>query len=505
VAKEPLELISYVVKNDKPFTEILTAPYTVVNPFSAGIYNTDATFVDPTSENEWVPTQIWYVGESGGYEPYPHAGVLTSPMFLNRFPTTNTNVNRHRARMVFKLFLATDILKIGERPLDPTASTRYANPTREDPSCSSCHKVIDPVAGAFQKYSDYDQEKYEPEHDWHPEMFPPGYGREQMTLPDYDAAQSWLATRLVADPRFVYSAVTTVYAALMGRAPLEFPSDTAAADYGLRLAAWEAQDLLFGQMGEEFVAANYNLKVVFRSMALSPYYRAANASAPLSSERATELGELGSARLSTPELLARKIEAVTGLPWSRGWDKQAWLTNDYRILYGGIDSDTVTERLGTPNGVMANVAWRMANEVACGVTAWDLSRPAAERKLFPFVEVTTTPESDSGSSDSAAVSAIQQNLQYLHSRVLGENLELSDPELLRSYQLFLDTWNEGRAKVASEELSDNIVWQCQARQNPYTGEDLPDTERLDKDEKYTVRAWMAVMSYLLSDYKFLYE
>ncbi len=42
VAREPLELISYVVKNDRPFTEIVTAPYTVVNPFSAGIYNTDA-------------------------------------------------------------------------------------------------------------------------------------------------------------------------------------------------------------------------------------------------------------------------------------------------------------------------------------------------------------------------------------------------------------------------------------------------------------------------------
>jgi hypothetical protein len=178
VAREPLELVAYVVRNNLPFTEILTAGYTVVNPFSAAIYNATPAFADATNEEEWQPAQIQYVSESGGYAPYPHAGLLTSPMFLNRFPTTPTNRNRHRARMVFKLFLATDILRIGERPLDPTASTRFANPTREDPSCSACHKLVDPVAGAFQKYSDYDQEKYEPTKEWHTEMFPPGFGRE---------------------------------------------------------------------------------------------------------------------------------------------------------------------------------------------------------------------------------------------------------------------------------------------------------------------------------------
>jgi mono/diheme cytochrome c family protein len=499
VAREPLELISYVVRNDLPFTEILTAGYTVVNPFSAGIYNAAPSFVDPNDENEWQPAQIGYIDANGSMAPFPHAGVLTSPMFLNRFPSTPTNRNRHRARMVFKLFLATDILRIGERPLDPTASTRYANPTREDPSCASCHKLIDPVAGAFQKYSDYDQEKYEADREWHTEMFPPGFGREEMTLPDYDYAQSWLGTRLVADPRFVYSAVTTVYAALLGREPLLFPTDVDAADYGQRLAAWEAQDQLFRSIGEEFVAANYNLKVVFRRVLLSPYYRAANAVAPLSPERELELSELGTGRLSTPELLTRKIEATTGVRWKRGWDSNDWLTSDYRILFGGIDSDTVTQRLTAPNGIMANVAWRMANELACSATAWDISRPLEQRKLFPYVEATTFP------SDAAGIAAVQQNIQYLHSRLLGENLELTDPELLRTYQLFLDTWNEGLAKLSTDEYADDLVWSCRGRWDPATGEELPEGERLEKDDQYIVRSWMAVVTYLLADYKFLYE
>ena len=39
----------------------------------------------------------------------------------------------------------------------------------------------------------------------------------------------------------------------------------------------------------------------------------------------------------------------------------------------------------------------------------------------------------------------------------------------------------------------------------YTGDELPEEERIDNDEYFTIRSWMAVMSYMLSDYRFLYE
>ena len=80
-----------------------------------------------------------------------------------------------------------------------------------------------------------------------------------------------------------------------------------------------------------------------------------------------------------------------------------------------------------------------------------------------------------------------------------------DPELLRTYQLFIDTWNEGLGKLTSEELPDNLVWSCQGRWNIATGEELPEGSRLERDDQYVVRSWMAVLTYLLSDYKFLYE
>ena len=40
---------------------------------------------------------------------------------------------------------------------------------------------------------------------------------------------------------------------------------------------------------------------------------------------------------------------------------------------------------------------------------------------------------------------------------------------------------------------------------PDTGEELVSDKQVRRDRDYTVRAWMAVMTYLLSDYHFLYE
>src|SRR5205807_658474 len=41
LSREPLALISYLVRNDLPFTGIVTAPYTVMNPYSARVYGFD--------------------------------------------------------------------------------------------------------------------------------------------------------------------------------------------------------------------------------------------------------------------------------------------------------------------------------------------------------------------------------------------------------------------------------------------------------------------------------
>jgi hypothetical protein len=504
LAREPLELIAHVVRNDRPFSEILTADYTVVNPFSSLVYGVYPEFSDPEDADEFVEVRISIDRDGDGID-IPHAGVMTTPVFLNRMPTTPTNRNRHRARKLLEIFLATDLLRINTRPIDPEASSGFNNPTRDDPQCTGCHRQLDPIAGAFQKWDERDQERYFPDREWYPEVFPPGFGKEVMPTSDYDRAQAWLAERMVADPRFVIATVHTLYAGITGHQPLLYPQDSDAEDFSQQRRAWEAQDAVFRAVGDAFVADDMNLKTLVRELVLTPYFRAANASEELSGAREKELVDVGTGRFSIPRVLADKIEAVTGVSWARGWDSRPYLTSDYRILYGGIDSDSVTERLTVPNGIMANLAWRMANEVACNVTARDFNQPRSDRLLFPEVEPSDAPATLTGDEIPAAVERIKANIRYLHERVLGERLQEGDPELERTYALFLETWDEGAHEVEDGALPGRLTWQCQARVDPDTGEDLPDEDRLVDDESYTVRAWMAVITYLLADYQFLYE
>jgi len=504
VAREPIDLIRHIVRNDRPFNELLTADYTVVNPFSAKIYNVSPKFKDPSDEREFQEVKL-SINRDGQKYNFAHAGVLSSPMFLNRFPTTPTNRNRHRARMVYKMFLATDILRIGERPIDPTESLAYNNPTRDDAKCNFCHKQIDPVAGAFQNWDDYDMEKLAPDREWYPEMFAPGFDGEDMPKSEFPKALPWFGKRAAEDPRFIIASVHLGYRALTGQEPLAYPDDTEDPLYGDRLIAWQAQDGLFREIGDAFVADDYNFKTILAQVILSPYFRGLTTEDELDDGGKVRLGSIGTARLSTPELLARKLEAVTGYKWVRPWDKSEWFATDYKILYGGIDSDSITQRLTHLNGIMAGVANRMANEMACGITAYDFSLPADQRTLFPDVTLDHVPLGPTGDEIPDTIADIKANIVYLHERILGEKLDIADPEVDRTYQLFLATWQDGTANLASAKENPWLSWWCQARVDPNTQVELPEDKRLTDDPNYTVRAWMAVITYLLSDYTFLYE
>ena len=127
------------------------------------------------------------------------------------------------------------------------------------------------------------------------------------------------------------------------------------------------------------------------------------------------------------------------------------------------------------------------------------ARKQADRRLFPFVERIEAPES-AGHTVDGSVASIKKNIQYLHELLLDEKLDAADPEIERTYQLFLDTWHE-----LSMDGNPDLTWDCSGRWDPSTGKDLPDEVQVKDDKDYTVRAWMAVVSYLLSDWKFLYE
>jgi hypothetical protein len=499
VAREPLELVAYLARNNLPFTELVTADYLMVNPYSARTFGVadSVAFDDDENADEFQPVSI---------PEYPHSGVLTSPMWLNRFPTTDTNRNRHRARMVLKFFLATDILRIAERPVDSSSIAGF-NPTLNDPSCTVCHANIDPIAGTFQNWNPVGH--FEPPADgWFGDMFPPGFKDISLAFDDRFDASGFLGDNISADPLFALSTVHTMYTGITGREPVGAPTDAADPDFDAKSRAFVAQDDIFQKIAKDFVDDNFNLKTVVKGIIKTPYFRANTAQENISDDaNRAFLASLGTARYLTPELLDRKIEAVIGYPWTRGFDNRRFLldTNEYLVYYGGIDSDSIITRIKAPNGLMAAVASRMSFEMACRAGPRDFTLPPENRILFPLVELGYEPEDQNGFPIPDAELAIKENIRHLFGRILDQKVSLEDEELLAAYDLFKETWKSGRENVIAQRESADLPGSCRVENDYFTREPLPEENRLRRDPNYTIRAWNAVLAYLLVDAHFIHD
>ena len=298
VAQEPLKLIEYLIINDRPFTELLTADYIMVSPYSAIIFDAvvENAWDDPNDPDEFQPGRI-----SG----FPHAGILSSPMFLNRFPTTETNENRHRAKVVFDYFLGLDILKFAQRPIDPT-STEHV-PTMRDPQCNVCHNVIDPVAGAFQNFDTAGS--YLVPEGWYGDMLPPGFGANKIPPEQRWAGLQWLAQEIIKDPRFPKAMVRLFFRGLIGEDILSRPIGT---EPGLEtlMRRFKSQDAYLERVAKGFKQHNYSARWLIRQIVKGPYYRAVDVHDPSMDESLFE--DFGVKDLLTPEQLNRKVIALLG-------------------------------------------------------------------------------------------------------------------------------------------------------------------------------------------------
>jgi hypothetical protein len=237
--------------------------------------------------------------------------------------------------------------------------------------------------------------------------------------------------------------------------------------------------------------------------------------------RDAELSAAGTGRILTPEMLDRKIKAVTGLYWSPAF--KAGATHNRVLLsgfvdlgkeqvrwpslvYGGHEGGALSERFTSVNAVMANMGLKMANEMGCYGAVWDFMHEAGARRLFPLVELDDTPEDASGNARAASVGSIKANILYLYRRVWGIDVALDSAEVEEAYELFYGTWKDGVEALARKEEPKEVP--CPIELDPAAMPDVPldeATSPLAEDPHYTARAWMAVLTYLLSDYSFLYE
>lgn len=491
--REPLELIKYIVRNDRPFSEIVTADYIMVSPYTSrgyGIFEeTRERFRNTEDPFEYVPVQLKALKNRAGKTQesetgfYPHAGMMSTFQYLRRYPTTETNRNRLRARMYYQHFLGVDVLELAARVSDAAAVTaKYEIPTMQAPECVVCHRTLDPVAGIFQDYYDLTG-VFGPRKDgWFKDMFGAGFEGEDLPPEQRWRSLQWLGERTVRDPRFAATMVEHVYYVLTGRKALLRPKSLDDPLFDAKQRAYQAQRKEIERIAAQFVKTNFNLKEVFKAWAVSPFYRADGmAMTSANPERQTELADVGLARMLGPEQLERKVAAIFGKPWGRLKDKEL------ALLYGGIDSEEVTERAADPSGAMGAIQRTLANEVACKNVATDFTRPPAERKLFPKIEPDVLPD-ESPESDQR----IREAIVHLHQLVLGRYDAADSPEVTRTYDLFAGLVSDARER--KKEVEQQESYYCRAA-----------GEGRVKDPDYTIRAWRAVVTYLLRQREFLYE
>jgi hypothetical protein len=376
--------------------------------------------------------------------------------------------------MMYELFFSTDIMRLAGRAIDVSA-VDDDNPTLFNAKCTVCHDNIDAWAGAFRHWDGGG--RYRPETVWHTDMVPTAFAGEALPSDARENPLGWLAGKIIDDERFAMSVVHTIYEGLTGTAPLAQPIDALSETYLADARAYDAQDYMLMHIAQGFRESGQDVRVVVKELIKSPWFRASGAAGSLTDEQRAELAGIGTARMLAPEILLLNSGA-------------------YRLLYGGIDpTQLVTERLTGMNGMIASIAERMANDVSCTTVAVDFAKPQAERLLFGDVEITDQPEDDRV--------AIAASLRHLHERLWGESLEWGDPDLDRALTLFTEVWLDGRAGIEAGEYPLALPGRCQAHQDPLTGQAF--AAPIVEDPDYTVRAWMVVVSYMLGDFRYLYE
>lgn len=487
--REPLELISYIVRNDRPFSELATADYIMVSPYTArgyGIFEElKGQFKNTEDPFEYLPAKLHAVtGRDGKTQEsptglYPHAGFLSMFHYLRRYPSTETNRNRLRARMFYQHFLGIDIMQLAPRSTDASAvAAKYEIPTMQAPDCVVCHKTIDPVAGIFQDFN-FEGELGPRKDGWYTDMFQSGFEGEDMPTSERWRAPQWLAERAVKDARFPIAMVEHVNYILMGRKVLQPPEDIDDPAFGGKRRAYLEQRKMIKDVAGQFTGSGFNLKAAFKAIVATDFYRADGiATVAQHPERQAELDDIGVVRLVTPEQMERKLEAIFGKRWGR-------LDEAYKILYGGIDSITVTERNAEPSGAMGAIQRIMANDVACLNVGRDFHRPASDRILFAGIEASVVP------SDEESNRRIRETIVSLHHKLLGYQRAVDHPEVERTFQLFCGIIADAKSQPHYEPRE---TYFCGGREDFHV-----------EDPHYTVRAWRGVVTYLLRQHEFLYE
>ncbi|MBA2320010.1 MAG: hypothetical protein H0V89_02540 [Deltaproteobacteria bacterium] len=426
VGEGPLVLAEEVVRSDLPYDDILTVPWTMVDPVLAVVYGLPHDPSGPTWQRA-----TWTDGR-------PAAGLLADNGMWLRHRSSDTNFERERANAITRLFLCQDFASADLPVLADGGSfaTGGTGPLGE-PACAGCHAAIDPIGSylwGFRRYilpsevrdaytadcrGDHAANCY-PFRLWVPEeqdrwseigMPAPGL----FGVPGDDLAD--LGRALADHPSFPSCTASNFASWLTQSDPDELPFD--------RVAAWT----------DAFESSGRSAKALVRAIVLDEAF---------TTLVADEGGWAPGLQHTRPEQWARSIEVLTGFRFlatptagacegdtDTCWGEVDLLRTDrygFRLMMGGISGYQVTEPTPGPTPTRVLALERAAFEAAGTVVAADLALPPVDRQLL------------TATADGVDDASVRAELVHLHRAILGMNLTPIDPEIDAASALWLEVF-----------------------------------------------------------------
>lgn len=378
IGEEPLRLVARVAAEDRPYTEVVTADWTMANEVSAAFY--PVAWEDGATG--WAPA-TWT-------DARPAAGVLATNGLWFRYISPVNNFSRARGAAIIDLLTCEDLLL---RPVvfaDSVSiqSEEALQAVRTEPACLACHAALEPVAATLFGFMPQDDQSSAEMVHYHPE-------RERLGEETLGVAPAWFGTpvagledlgrRIALDTRFVDCAVQTVAEGL------------------LRRAVHEGDTAMLREARDRFVEGGLRLKEVVRAVTDSPQWQAGS----LEGATEAELDRETTRRMLVASQLRSVLAEVAGFTWRReGADLLDSDALGYRVLGGGVDGDAVHRPQATPGLTWALVTRRAAQAAGRNAAYRDLAPDAS-----PELLVLTHFESQPGDPEfSAQVEALYWRL-----------------------------------------------------------------------------------------------
>lgn len=391
VGEEPLRLVAQIAADDLPYTQVVTADWSVVNEALAAVYPTDY----PAGGTGWQ--KIHYA------DGRPAGGVLATNGLWWRYTSTNSNNNRGRANALSRILLCEDFLA---RDVSFDASVflldqdAQAAALGDNPVCQNCHSALDPLASHLFGFFWYNYTSSQEATRYHA-------GRESLWVGYTGISPAYFGTptqgfaelgpRMAADPRLLTCAVEQAWRLMLRRAPT--------LDDQPRLTALRAS----------FIDGGLTLRSLYRALVDEPAYRGT--------------GDDGASRLVQVEQLASEIEDLTGFRWIyRDEDMMRSDREGLHLIGGGVDGVSQTVALTKPTPGVVLVQEAVAEAASAYAVAREVDLDPSERRLFTEIDFSETPDSDPG--------AIQRQLQALHLRLYGTRVDADSDEIAAGVALW---------------------------------------------------------------------